>query len=186
MTVKEFALERSPVWVRGVQIGALMTLGVLIPSLGMPQPFTGPLVNALLILSAATVGVGPAIVIGMISPLSAVLHGVLPLPLMVMIPFIALGNATLVLVYSALRNKSEWLALGTAAVAKFALLYAAVTLLIVHPLSVVVGGAPQTVTLPVAMIDMMRWPQLATALAGGLIALGIMRAARAGFKRFGQ
>jgi hypothetical protein len=182
MTVKEFALKRGAVWVRGVQIGVLMTLGVLIPSLGMPQPLTGPLVNALLILSVATVGVGPAIVIGMITPLSAVMHGVLPLPLMVMIPFIALGNAALVIVFSALRNKNEWLALGAAAVAKFVLLYAAVTLLIVHPLSVVVGGAQQTVILPAAMINMMRWPQLATALIGGFIALGIMRAARRHFK----
>ena len=87
MSIKEAALGRSVGWVRALQVGGLMVLGVLIPSLGMPQPITGPLVNALLILSVGTVGVGPAIIVGMMTPLSAVLHGVLPLPLMVMIPF---------------------------------------------------------------------------------------------------
>lgn len=178
MSIKEAALGRSVGWVRALQVGGLMVLGVLIPSLGMPQPITGPLVNALLILSVGTVGVGPAIMVGMMTPLSAVLHAVLPLPLMVMIPFIALGNAALVTVYGALRSRSRGLALVVAAVAKFALLHAAVTWLVVRPLSVIVAGTPELVTLPAAMINMMSWPQVATALAGGLVALGIERGAR--------
>ena len=136
-------------------------------------PITGPLVNALLILSVEMLGVGPAAFVGMVTPLSALLHGVLPLPLMVMIPFIALGNMVLMGLYGALRAKNRWLALGVAAVAKFAWLYAAVTWLVVRPPSVLVGTTPQPVAMPASLMQMMQWPQLATALVGGCIAFAI-------------
>ena len=85
-----------------VQIGPavlLFVLALLIPGLGLPQAITGPLVNALLILTVETAGLGAALAVGMVTPMAGLLHGVLPLPLMVMIPFIALGNATLAGVY---------------------------------------------------------------------------------------
>jgi hypothetical protein len=41
------------------------------------------------------------------------------------------------------------------------------------------ADAAQAVKLPLAMVTMMQWPQLATALAGGLIALGLTH----GFER---
>jgi hypothetical protein len=90
----------------------------------------------------------------------------------VMIPFIALGNATLVGVFGALQARNRWVALGLGATAKFALLYAAVTLLVVRPLTLAMGGGAQMVTMPQAMVAMMQWPQLATALTGGVVALG--------------
>ena len=69
----------------------------------------------------------PAIALGMVTPLGGLLHGVLPLPLMVMIPFIMLGNATLVGVYNALRRPESLAGARRRAVAKFGVLYAAVT-----------------------------------------------------------
>jgi hypothetical protein len=56
---------------------------------------------------------------------------------------------------------------------KFALLYAAVALLVVRPLSLATAEGAQVVQLPLAMVNMMQWPQLATALAGGVLAFGI-------------
>lgn len=152
-----------------------LTAGLAIPLIGLPQWVTGPLVNALLVLIALRLGVGEAIVVGMVTPLAAALRGVLPLPLLVMIPFIALGNAALVSVLGALWERGKWAALGLAAAAKFVLLYAAVTWLVARPLSVQVGGVAQAVAMPAAIVEMMRWPQLGTALVGGAIALGADR-----------
>ncbi len=110
--------------------------------------------------------------VGVITPLSAALRGVLPLPLAVMIPFIALGNATLIVLFMALQGRQRGLAVIAAAVAKFALLSAAVAALTAWPLTLGTGANAHTVVLPAAMAAMMGWPQLATALAGGLLALG--------------
>ncbi len=160
-------------WQRPVSLLLSITVGLVITSLGLPQWVTGPLVNALLVLTALRLGVGQAMILGMVTPLGAALRGVLPLPLVVMIPFIALGNAVLAGVFSGLRRTNEWLALGAAAVAKFAWLFASVTVLVARPLTLSLAGATQSVLLPEAMINMMRWPQLATALAGGVLALSV-------------
>jgi len=178
MNVRIRALGRNSSWIQAVRLGMLIALGLLIPRLGLPQPITGPLVNALLILAAEMMGVGPAMFVGMVTPLSALLNGVLPLPLMVMVPFIALGNMTLMGLYGALHTRSRWLALGLAAAAKFACLYAAVEWMIARPLTVAIGTAPQAVTIPAALAQMMQWPQLATALVGGAIAFAILDGAR--------
>src|SRR5512143_2460767 len=126
MFTKTNTLPFDAAWPRLALFGLVLTLALLIPALGWPQPITGPLVNALLLIAVETLGVWPAIGLGMVTPLGGLLHGVLPLPLSVMIPFIMLGNATLAITYNALRLRSRWLALGLAALAKFAVLYAAV------------------------------------------------------------
>jgi hypothetical protein len=95
MHTKSIALDSNLKWYRLARLGLLLVLALLIPSLGLPQAITGPLVNALLILTVEIAGLGAALAIGMVTPMAALLRGVLPLPLMVMIPFIALGNATL-------------------------------------------------------------------------------------------
>lgn len=173
---------RNPMATRALK-GALalalaLTLALLVPLLGLPQAVTGPLVNAILLLTVAWVGLPAAILVGMATPLSALLRGVLPLPLAIMIPSIAIGNATLVSVYQALRNRHHGLAIVAAAGCKFGLLYGVVTLLTANPLRIVVGGAPTVLNLPPALVQMMGWPQLATALAGGLIAWSVSAGAR--------
>jgi hypothetical protein len=174
MHTKSIALESSFKWFRLARLGLLLVLALLIPSLGLPQAITGPLVNALLILTVETAGLGAALAVGMITPMAATLRGVLPLPLMVMIPFIALGNATLAGVYNALRTRNRWLALAAGAAAKSVLLFATVTWLVARPLNLVVGGAAQPVALPASLIQMMTWPQFVTALTGGMIAVGVL------------
>ncbi len=164
------------VWPRLAAFGALLALALLIPALGWPQPVTGPLVNALLLITVETLGLGPAIALGMVTPLGGLLHGVLPLPLAVMIPFIMLGNATLVVLYNTLRGRSRWLALGMGAVAKFGVLVTSVSFLAARPLQLALTGAPRTVVMPAAIVNMMSWPQLVTAIAGGLLAFAALRA----------
>ncbi len=169
------SVARPASWARAVGMLLAISAGLVIPLVGMPQWVTGPLVNALLILTGLWLGPSEAAIVGMVTPLSAAVRGVLPLPLLVMIPFIALGNAALVTVFGALRGRGHVLAACVASGAKFVVLYAAVTLLVARPLSLVMGGGAQVVTIPAAITEMMRWPQLATALAGCGIALGVDR-----------
>lgn len=180
--MKSRAIGFDSVWPRVGLFGLLLALALVIPVFGWPQAVTGTLVNALLLLTVEYLGAGPAILLGTLTPLGGLLHGVLPLPMAVMIPFIMLGNATLVSLYAALRGRNRFVALGISAVAKFALLYAAVTLLAARPLALMLGGAAKTVAMPPALVNMMAWPQLVTALAGGLLALAVMRA-KSGFFR---
>ena len=163
------------IWPRLGAFGLLLSAALVIPAFGWPQAITGTLVNALLLLTVELLGVGPAIALGTLTPLGGLMHGVLPLPMAVMIPFIMLGNATLVALYGALRGRNRYLALGVAAGAKCAVLYAAVTALALRPLALTVGGAAKPVAMPPALIAMMAWPQLVTALAGGLLVLALLR-----------
>jgi hypothetical protein len=174
MSVQTIASNSSLRWFKLARLGLLLALALLIPSLGLPQAITGPLVNALLILTVEAAGLGAALAVGMVTPMAALLRGVLPLPLLVMIPFIALGNAAFTGVYSALRARNRWLARVIGAAGKFALLSVAVTWLAARPLSLMIGGAAQPVGLPASLIRMMSWPQFVTALAGGLLAFGVL------------
>ncbi len=161
-------------WIGLARLALAVALALAITNLGLPQAITGPLVNALLLLTVEALGVSQAMVVGMVTPIGAALRGILPLPLVVMIPFIALGNATLAAADAALRRPHPGLALLGRAVAKFAVLYASTALLRARPLLLAGPGGAQPVAIPEALWNMMRWPQLATALAGGLLAFGIM------------
>ncbi|NLE76824.1 MAG: ECF transporter S component [Chloroflexi bacterium] len=174
MNARETMWRRGLVWSAAMKLALLVAAGLAVTTTGLPQPVTGPLVNALLILAVEWAGPASAVLLGMVTPLGAASSGTLPLPMVVLIPFIALGNAVLVGLYAALLRRSRWLALAAAALAKFAFLYGVVTALLLRPLEVAVAGAPQAVAIPAALAEMMRWPQLATALAGGLIAFGAL------------
>jgi len=158
-------------------------VALLVISFGWPQAVTGVLINALLLLTAYWVGLPQALILGIITPLGGALRGVLPLPMVVMIPFIALGNATLVSVYSAMRRQGAGVALVAGAVLKFALLSGAVALLQRAPITLTSAAGANAVLIPQSLAVMMRWPQLATALAGGLLAQGTTWLVTRGRKR---
>jgi hypothetical protein len=154
----------------------VLSLGaaVAITNLGLPQPITGPLVNALLILTVEWGSVSQAICVGMVTPVGAALRGILPLPLLVMIPFISLGNAILVGSYGFLRQRNRWLGLGVGASAKALFLYFTSIILVARPLHLEMGGRDQVIVMPEVFLTMMSWPQWVTAMAGGLLAFGIL------------
>lgn len=163
--------------IRGVlAIGA----GLFITNLGLPQPITGPLVNALLILTVEWAGPGQAVLVGMVTPVGAAVRGILPLPLLMMIPFISLANALLVGLYGLLRKKNRWLALGAAASAKALFLYGTTQFFIAKPLHLEMGGREQVVVITDAFLTLMSWPQWVSAIAGGLLAFGVLRIVKRG------
>mgnify|MGYP000865776965 FL=1 len=142
----------------------LLALTVVIQMFGWPQLVTGPLVNAMLLLACIFAGPSSAVVIGLGTPLIAFSRGILAPPLAPMIPFIMLGNAVYVLLFSLLKNKSKWgegLGLAAGSIVKFLVLAIAVQFL---------------TKLPPPVAQAMQWPQLLTAIVGGLIALAVARA----------
>lgn len=153
-------------WVTRTAI--LLALTLAFQMLGLPQPLTGPVVNAMLLLSAAFVGVSGGVLIGLLTPWVAFMRGQLPAPLGPMIPFIMVGNALLVIAFWGGRRllaRSKWWGsisgLLAGAVVKFLLLSTAVA---------------YVVTVPPPVAQAMQLPQLITALVGGVIALLVEQA----------
>jgi len=143
--------------------GVLLALTLVIQMLALPQFFTGPLVNAFLLLAAVTAGASSGVVIGLLTPWIAFMRGILPAPLGPLIPFIMVGNAALVIIFSLIRRRRDSLVLSGIAVA----VGAVVKYLILSRAVVWVVEVPP----PVAQV--MQTPQLITALAGGAIAIAL-------------
>lgn len=125
------------------------------------QPVTGPIVNATLFIAATLLGVQNAIFIGLLPSTIALSAGLLPPVLAPMVPFIMLGNTILIVAFNYLRKKNYWLGVISASVLKFLFLFGASSIVINLLLK-------REVATKVAV--MMSWPQLATALTGGIIA----------------
>ncbi len=142
----------------------LLAIALVFQMGGFPQPITGPLVNAVLYLSAMITGWPGGVLIGIFTPVIAAIRGILPPPLVPLIPFIALGNGAMVLLFFWLSSKNKILGIIVASFVKFIILVIAVNILVQVP--------PQ-------IAQMMSFPQLITALAGGFIALLAARALKA-------
>lgn len=137
----------------------LLALTLAIQLLGLPQTFTGPAVNALLLLAGILVNPISGICIGLLTPIIAFTRGILPAPLAPAIPFIMLGNAFFVFI-SCLpvkkRSYLKFLGVLAGAASKYLILSFAVQSLI---------------NLPPAAAKALQLPQLFTAVTGGVVAL---------------
>ncbi|MGE5560833.1 MAG: ECF transporter S component [Chloroflexota bacterium] len=142
----------------------LLALALVIQMLRLPQLVTGPAINAILLLAVPLVGGLAGVLIGFVTPWVAVLTGIIAAPLAPFAPFIMVGNASLSLVYAALRRVNSWLAVGAAAVVKFLWL----------TLSVKYIAALFNVKVPPKAVATFQLPQLYTALAGGLVAIALL------------
>ena len=134
---------------------------------------TGSIVNLLLIVTVMTSGYASGLTVALISPVVAKLVGIGPL--WELIPFISIGNITLVSIWRFLGNKKNWkpavtyiITLACAAVAKFLVLYAGIVLFAVPILLKLPDPQAGVVS------SMFSFPQLFTALIGGGIASVIL------------
>ncbi len=158
--VKALIINKEKIYVLS-QFILLTGIAVTAPLLGFQQAISGPIINAVLFISVVLLGVRGAILIALVPSLIALSVGLLPPVLAPMIPFIMTSNAILILAFSYLREKNYWLAIISASLMKFLFLWG--TSLIVIDLLL-----KKEIASKVAMT--MSWPQLLTALAGGLIA----------------
>ena len=142
-----------------IQFVALVGIATIAPLFGQ-QAITGSIDNAVLFITFAVLGLPAAILAGLIPSLIALSVGLLPSILAPMIPFIIMGNIILVLVFNYLKNRDYWLGMISASILKFLFLFSTSSIMINLILKKEIAQK---------MVIIMGWPQLLTALAGGLI-----------------
>ena len=151
-------------------LGSVLPAGaVIVGPFTVKQLITGSLVNCILIVFAARVGLGSAVTVGLFSAVLASVLGVGPQVLPI-VPLIACGNGLLALLYwllSGRGNAPPLVGVLAAAAVKCAFLWLTVPF-VLHALAAV--PEKQAAALSV----MFSWPQGLTALAGGLLSLLIL------------
>lgn len=152
-----------------LMLGLLICIAVAAPILFKQQFISGTIVNASLIVGVYLLGSRDGLLISIIPSSFALATGLLPAALAPMIPFIIIGNAILVLTFNYLQKFNIWAGFIIGSVLKFIFLYATST--------VVIGLLINSQIAPV-VAQMMSWPQLVTALCGGIVACGIIKVTR--------
>lgn len=162
----------------------LQWAGSFVPNPLLKQLITGSFVNCVLAVTALLAGLSSGIAVALVSPVCAFLFGIAP-NLITVLP-IMLGNVCYVVLLRMILGSTKrplWrqsAALAAAASVKFGVLYLLVVQVICGVAAdallgkklgdVVVLAPPMLKLLP----TMFAWPQLATALAGGAVALVIL------------
>jgi hypothetical protein len=166
-------MNKKVLWITRTAVMIALLICAQAFSAAMGQMVTGSLVNLILIVSVMAFGWGTGFAAAIISPLFAKFLGIGP-QLWPFIPFIALGNATLVFVWRLVGeltpriDKKRFVnyiaAAAAGAIAKFIVLYITIVKIVI----------PFLVTLPepqaAVMSNMFSVPQLITASVGGGIA----------------
>jgi hypothetical protein len=129
----------------------------------------GPLVNACLLVSTAIAGVWSGIIISVATPFTSLINNHAPVAaaLLPFAPFVAAGNMVYVLSYYLMRRKNAAVGIAAGAVLKFAFLYAAINIFLQ------VFSFPKFAKVLTVLFG---WPQLLTAILGGVIALAVIKA----------
>ncbi len=157
------------------QTGVLLALLVAAQAVTKPmgQIVTGSCVNGILAVSTWLVGLSGGLSIALISPFVAFLLGIGP-AVFPLTPIIAVGNCVYVVLLHLLGGQPVWKDLAAVAVSafcKFLVLY----LLVVQVVCRVLPLKPPQIQTFTAMFS---WPQLITALIGGVLAVILVPAIR--------
>ncbi len=147
---------------------------------GFGQFVTGSCVNLILAVSVLTCGLWSGAAVALISPFCAFLLGIGP-AFIQLVPAVAAGNVIYVVLLSLLCGKIKgavgpYVSVVIAALAKFALLYT----LIVKLLLPMLGLPEQKVAVMSAMFS---WPQLVTALIGGVLCVLVYPVLKKAFQK---
>ncbi len=161
-TSRTIELKKVKVIVQGL----LYALIILLPLMLHVQWITGPTVNGILFIATVMLGPTQALILGLIPSSIALGAGLLPLPLAPMVPFIMMSNVILVMVFNHLYKTNYFIAVGVSAFAKFIFLSLTVRWVMDKLLD---GGLVSKLAV------MMSWPQLYTALIGGVIAYTFLK-----------
>ncbi|MCP2241102.1 ECF transporter S component [Thermoanaerobacterium thermosaccharolyticum] len=135
----------------------LLAITIIVQFIKMPQLITGSIVNAMLIISAYFVGIWSGVSIGLLTPIIAFLVGLMSFP--ILIPFIMMGNALYVILFSTVKNNIIGMMIG--AVVKFLWLAVSVKYILTW----------FNVNVPQKIVAAFTLPQLITAIIGGIIGI---------------
>jgi hypothetical protein len=146
------------IWTTGFAAAA-----VIFPALFAHTPhnqwITGTIVNAILFLAVWQVGIVNAALVAALPSSIALARGLLPAPMAVLIPWIIVSNFILIVTFYSLK-KPPLAGVIIASSFKFLFLFVVATYFI---------------KIASPLLAMMQWPQLVTALAGGLITIGFIK-----------
>ena len=133
----------------------------------------GPLVNTVLIVSTAATGLWGGTAIAVIAPFISAFTNKAPIAPIILFfsPFIAGGNFILVLCYHLIAKRNKIAGIAVGAVLKFVFLYTSVVIFI-SMFSEVLNISP---TVAAMLNFLFSWPQLVTGLAGGIVALAVIK-----------
>ncbi len=162
MKVKSIVLEKILTTERAIFF-VLFSVIIFAPFFGV-QTVTGPLVNAALFLATALIGVRGATLLAVFPSLLALAVGFLPGPMIMLVPFIITGNIILILVFNYFKE-NYWGGVVASSLAKFFFLFTSA-----HIISnlFLTGNVAKIAT------TIMSFPQLITALTGGVIAYFVL------------
>ena len=146
-----------------VLIVALTGAAAIAPLFGQ-QLVTGTIVNAALFLAVLLSGFRAAAAVAVVPSMIALAAGTLPAALAAMVPYIMVSNIALAGIFAFLRRFGYWVAASVAVLAKFGILVLSAAVV----LTAITHGSVQ-----LALASMMGWPQLITAILGGVVAYGI-------------
>mgnify|MGYP007088117779 CR=1 FL=1 len=170
MMERRSALALNPV--KAIAFPLLLGCAIAAPLLGN-QFVTGTIVNATLFIATAMFGVSYGMMIAIIPSAFALAVGLLPSVLAPMIPFIIFGNAVLIVIFGGWKKEGwYWPRMIAAGVVKFALIYSA---------SLLVTKWIVNEAMAANVAVMMSWPQLVTAICGGILAFGILKLRKRSF-----
>jgi riboflavin transporter len=159
------ALTQALTWDRSKTIATVQFAGLLgiatVAPLFHQQWVTGPIVNAMFMIAVVLLGSQNAIVLALLPSTIALGAGLLPAILAPMIPFIIISNVILILGFTYLKEKNFWLGVVVGSILKFVFLWST---------SFVVINLLFKKELATNVSAIMSWPQLATALIGGVLA----------------
>ena len=163
--IKTLVINKKAIIFSSIQFVVLIGIAITAPLIKQ-QLISGSIVNAVLFISVALFGIQGAILTGLIPSLVALSSGLLPPVLAPMVPFIMAGNTILVLVFWYLRKRNYWLGMVSAALLKF--------IFLLYSSSIIADLIIKKEIAQNAAL-MMSWPQLFTALIGGLIAYFVLK-----------
>ncbi|WP_330927591.1 ECF transporter S component [Enterococcus sp. BWB1-3] len=174
ISITSLIMNKNTLWITQTAVLLALLIAVQAVTSGFGSTLlTGSLVNLLLIVSVILVDLPSGLTIALMSPFFAFMFGIGP-KFWQIILCIAIGNATLVILWHLLRKSSSnqmtafTISAVIAATAKFLVLYGLVVKLVVP----IVLGIPEPNASVVSAA--FSFPQLFTALIGGVLALFIL------------
>lgn len=166
----QYLKERAIAEIDSAKIFKFLTVAIAITVLPFfihSQWLTGPIVNALLVIALFAVGIRSALFLCLLPSLMALAGGLIPAVLAPVVPFVMISNAIFVIcidrIYNFVKNSNYgyWLGIFSGAFLKFIFLFFSVSLITKLLLKQ---------ELAIKVVQMMSWPQFATALTGGMLA----------------
>ena len=172
-------MNKKVLWITETAVMTAVLIALQVITKPMGQLVTGSCVNLVLGVAAIAGGLWCGLTVAVLSPFFAFLLHIGP-ALFPIVPMIAIGNAVLVVLYFMVGKKPlggmSYVAAVAAAAAKFVTLW----LLIVKLMLPMLGLPEQKMAVMSAMFT---WPQLITALIGGVIAVTIAPMIRKALKK---